>query len=204
VPCGAAITPASRSCTYARNLSLAPIFALGHSNGSRFATLFAQTMADAGYAVGAVGAYMGPTAEPVAANYRVPTFFVGAFHDPLTDYNEVVASHLTQLNLPMFTDLRVAEEQPLSPARFLRIAGIDGNLAQEIFNYLVIQSIWNPQGERIMSYGDAFALLDAALLPPAAEGFRAEIVRQAQVVLGGHAYRADFKVDMVNFFDAFR
>jgi hypothetical protein len=182
-----------------------PIFTLGHSNGSRFATLFGQTMADAGYPVRAVGAYMGETADPVRANYSVPTFFATADNDPLTPSTAVVQSYFDQVTKGASADLRIGVEQTLSPLRFMRIAGVDGNLAQEIYNYLVIQFIWYPDGNRLMDTpGQAIGAVESAVLPPAAEPFRAEIVRQAQVVLAGHPFRADFKVDLANWFDAHR
>jgi hypothetical protein len=175
-----------------------PIVGLGHSNGGRFVTLWGQTWANAGYPVRGVGAYNGSVAPSLnPANLTVPHFFVTAQNDSPTP---MISDFFTAWAAGVPVELHVAEERNLVAARFARIPGIDAAEAQEIFNYLVIQFIWNPEGQRIVSVDEAFSRSSTAVLPPSVEGQRADIVRECHIALAGHPLRADYKVDMANFF----
>ena len=182
-----------------------PIVGIGMSNGSRFVTLFGQTWSDAGFPVKAIAPYMGRIAAPVeqSGGLTVPSFFVTAENDFTSPPGPIVVNYNDTAAAGTPAELRVAEERNLTNARFLRIPGIDGTEAQEIFDALVDAGIWNAAGERIVTIDEAVAMAANVDLPPSVNPQRAEIVNQCALVLAVHQMRADYKVPMADFFADF-
>ena len=182
-----------------------PIVGIGMSNGSRFVTLFGQTWSDAGYPVKAIAPYMGRIAGPVeqSGGLTVPSFFVTAENDFTSPPGPIIADYNDTHAAGTPAELRVAEERNLTSGRFLRIPGIDGSEAQEIFDALVDTGAWNGAGERIVTMDEAVVRASNAQLPSSVTAQRAEIANQCALVLAVHQMRADYKVPMANFFADF-
>jgi hypothetical protein len=184
--------------------STTPLFGLGMSNGARFVSLWGQAWKDAGYPVQAIAMYMGRIAPaPSAAGLTVPTYFVSAVNDVTSPLGPIVADYNATRALGTPVELTIAQEQPLSASRFLRIPGIDGNEANAVFNAFVATGAWDSHGNRLVSVADADSRAVNATLPAAVGAQRAEIINQVRLVLAEHQMRGDVKVPVADFFDRF-
>jgi len=182
-----------------------PIMAAGMSNGAAFASVFAQSFADAGYPVRASAMFMGRIA-PVVRNgggLTVPTYFVAGENDPVVAASAISFDHATTRGAGIPTSLYVAAEKPLTAARFLRIPGVDGSEAQATFDAFVSTGSFAADGTRLVPIED---VASAPITFPASltGAQRADVRDQVEVVLAVHEMRADAKVGIGNFFDAHR
>jgi hypothetical protein len=184
--------------------SATPLYGLGMSNGARFVSLWGQSWRDAGYPVKAIAMYMGRiAAAPSAAGLTVPTYFVTATNDVTSPLGPIVADYNRTRALGTPAALTIAQEQPLSALRFLRIPGIDGDEANAIFNTFVATGAWDSHGNRLVPVADADSRAVNATLPASVRPQRAEIINQVRLVLAEHQMRGDVKVPVADFFDRF-
>jgi hypothetical protein len=178
-----------------------PLVGIGMSNGARFASLWGQAWAGAGYPVRALAMYMGRIAPPVArgGGLTVPTFFVTAENDFTVPPDGVIADYFTTTAQGTPTGLVVAREQPLTAARFLRIAGVDQAAADATFAALVATGAWDADGHRPVPIDEAVTRLAGTQLPAAVGPVANEVVNQCALVLAVHQMRGDVKVPVADF-----
>src|SRR5262245_45103213 len=94
-----------------------PLFGIGHSNGSRFVTLWGQTWSDAGLPVRAIWASAGRIAQPVtsAGGLTVPTFFTAAANDFTVPPGGIVAGYNATVAAGTPAELHINLAKVLSP-----------------------------------------------------------------------------------------
>ena len=181
-----------------------PLVGIGMSNGARFVSLWGQTWADADYPVAAIAMYMGRIAPPVTASggLDVPTFFVAAANDFTVPPGPVVADHDATAAAGTPTELILAQEQPLTADRFLRIPGIDATEARATFDALVATGAWDSGGVRQVPIDQAVVLALSAQLPDTVAPLAGHVADQVALVLAVHQMRGDVKVPVADFFAA--
>lgn len=181
-----------------------PLVGIGMSNGSRFVTLWATAFTANGRPVDAITASMGTIAQPVLdqGGLAVPTVFLTAENDTTTDnptiiqqFNDTQASGVPAV---FYQSL----ETPLTANRFLRAAGVDSPLAQDLFDAGVATGVWNSAGQRIVTLPQVSSLLDTLVVPPAAIPMSNDLQSETKAVLAIHQYTGRFSREIADFFDS--
>lgn len=184
-----------------------PLFGIGHSNGSRFVTLWGQTWSDAGLPVRAIWASAGRVAAPIesAGGLTVPTFFTAAANDFTVPPGGIVANYLDTAAAGTPAELHINVERTLGPLQYLRIPGVDGTEANAIVAALKATGVWDAAGTRVVADVEAAtAQALTAVLPPSvvADGLANEVVNETAIVLAIHQFSPEFKLQAFAFFDS--
>ncbi len=183
-----------------------PLLGIGMSNGARFVTLWGQTWKNAGYPLKAIWASMGRIAPPVSAPgaLTVPTVFSTAVNDFTSPPGPIIQDYAATRQAGTPAELHVSGERKLSPNPYLRIPGIDGGEARQIFDALVDTGVWNEEGARIVpDIEQAAAQAGTAQLPPSVAPQAAEIGNETAVQLAVHQFTAEYAPQVRAFFDRF-
>lgn len=186
-----------------------PLFAIGMSNGARFATLWGQSWRNAGLPVRAVWASAGRIAAPVtqSGGLTVPTFFTTTENDTTIAPQGIVDDHSATTSLGTPTELRIGTERPLDDQRYRRILGIDAARAAQIRTAYIETGVWDLDGLRTVTPIEAaVSQAESVLLPTSviAAGLADEVDDQTSVLLALHQFSAEFADDAVVFFEAHR
>lgn len=186
-----------------------PLFAIGMSNGARFATLWGQSWRDAGLPVRAIWAAAGQTAAPVtqSGGLRVPTIFSTTENDTTIAPQAIVDAHAAATSLGTPAELRIGTERPLDDDRYRRIPGIDTVRAEQIRTAYTATGVWDLDGRRTVTPIEAAVNQAESVQLPAsvvAAGLAEEVEDQTAVLLALHQFSAEFADDAVVFFDTHR
>jgi hypothetical protein len=186
-----------------------PLFGIGHSNGSRFVTLWGESFHDAGYPVGAIWASAGRIAAPVdrQGGLTVPTFFTTAVNDFTSPPGPIIADYDATRAAGTPAELRISQERALTVGPFLRVPGVDLARAEEVVAALKGTGVWDARGVRVVpDIQQAAAQAQSVSLPgwAAAEGLGNDIANQTAIVLAVHQFTAEFEADALRFFEAAR
>jgi len=181
-----------------------PLVGIGMSNGSRFVTLWATAFTANGRPVAAITASMGTIAQPVLdqGGLTIPTVFLTAENDTTTDNPTIIQQFNDTQAAGVPTTFYQSLETPLTANRFLRIAGVDSPLAQDLFDAGVVTGVWNSTGQRIVPLSQVSGLLDTIVVPPAAIALSNDLQSETKAVLAIHQYTGRFSREIGDFFDS--
>jgi hypothetical protein len=187
--------------------SSTPIYAVGMSRGAGFASVFAQGFENAGHPVAAIAPSHGPIPIAVRASggLTVPASFSLGANDQVVDNNQVVAEvhELQRRGVP--AEIFIEAETNLSPVRFLRVPGIDGDTANATFSTLIDAGLWSSEGRRLVSIAKVSSTLPTLHYPSSVTGGQREMLfDEINVVMATHQYSATYAAQTVSFFDAHR
>ena len=131
-----------------------PLVGIGMSNGSRFVTLWGQTLEGraATRSRPSGRAWAGsPTRSRRPGELTVPTVFSTAENDFTSPPGPIIVNFDATRQAGTPTELYVSRERNLGWARYMRIPGIDQDEARQIYFSLVATGVWNGDGERVVS-----------------------------------------------------
>jgi len=99
----------------------------------------------------------------------------------------------------------VEPETALDALRFLRVPGIDGTVANQLFATLVGAGLWDASGRRLVSINTVESTLPTLHYPATVTPTELQSVQdEIEVVLAVHQYSATYANQTVAFFDAHR
>jgi hypothetical protein len=192
-----------------------PTFGIGMSNGSAFVALWATTSTEAGMPVRAIGMYMAGVSATVRhiGGVRVPTFMVVAQNDTITLPQKERRDLATIVAAGIPTELHEVTQRPVTPARYLRIPGVNHATAEAIVAAYRQAGFIDANGNLAVALPRRTGPAPGAGLHVAADvelptsltpAQQVAVNAQTLATIGEHQFNAEFKVQNADFFDAHR
>ena len=184
-----------------------PLFAIGMSNGSAFASVWAEAFSRDGYPVRAVAKYMDGVPASVTAHggVTVATQMVVGVNDIVTSPTKERLDLAVIQASGVDGRLDAVAERKLLAARFLRIPGVTMATADAAVTAIRGAGLIDANGTRILPVATVQARIDNVVLPASLTPSQdRDIAKETLAAFGMHQFNAEFKVQTADWFDAHR